>query len=143
MVADNSIRPGILKVDALILEEVARGKCCRQLDPTGDTERPDSTILLEDQEKVADNSIRPGILKEYQQGARGNELEQVADNSIRPGILKGPPKGGPPDGHDNVADNSIRPGILKEQPGSLGDGHHLGCRQLDPTGDTESSSLFT
>jgi len=61
-VADNSIRPGILK--DLLKSQVRL-----------------AAFL------VADNSIRPGILKVGFRNSVG-AASRVADNSIRPGILK-------------------------------------------------------
>jgi len=88
-------------------------------------------------QQVADNSIRPGILKDRNFTGRYG-TGSVADNSIRPGILKGQRRWPPEVAAGSVADNSIRPGILKGglKGGGALRGHR--CRQLDPTGDTES-----
>jgi len=110
-VADNSIRPGILKVFASLRE--AKGpRGCRQLDPTGDTESSDWHPSRARSGFVADNSIRPGILK-VKEITRFMDAVEVADNSIRPGILKAK-LDGTADALLEVADNSIRPGILKD-----------------------------
>jgi len=85
-VADNSIRPGILKDRSFKDPVAAAGPSCRQLDPTGDTERR-AGWGLPCAHKVADNSIRPGILKAVTTW-RTPLMPWVADNSIRPGILK-------------------------------------------------------
>jgi len=61
-VADNSIRPGILKARAAATQAML-SISCRQLDPTGDTESSLCSLLGEVLVHVADNSIRPGILK--------------------------------------------------------------------------------
>jgi len=60
---------------------------CRQLDPTGDTERRCQGLFSWLRLSVADNSIRPGILKASAPMGR-RSTGWVADNSIRPGILK-------------------------------------------------------
>ena len=86
--------------------------------------------------KVAEGSIRLGILKAKSSENSLTSRPLVAEGSIRLGILKESPLVRSARLSD-VAEGSIRLGILKVNPDGCVGAAQVGCRGLDPIGDTE------